>query len=132
MERSGSMLNESSPSSGNGKSKMSQARSKVQEKAKSMFSDGKSQVSDSLGNIAQAFRSTSEQMRSQNLASVAGYADQAAESIERMASHIRDRNVDELLNEAENLARKQPVAAVAGAFAIGFILARIAKGSRSM
>ncbi len=122
------MLNETT-SGGDGRTRMSQAKSKVQEKAKSMFSDGKSQVSESLGSIAQAFRQTGEQLRSQDFGSVAGYADQAADSIERVSGYLRDKNVDQILDEAEGLARRQPMIALAGAFVVGFILARAIKGS---
>jgi len=109
---------------------MDQAKAKVQEKARSFFSDGKGQVSESLGSVARAFRHTGEQLRGQNYSSVAGYADQAAEGIERIAGYLRDKNVDELLDEAQDLARRQPMLLLAGAFAVGFIMARVVKGSR--
>jgi len=123
------MFNESTPRGGNGRSTMDQAKAKVQEKAKSIFSDGKGQLSDSLGGIAQAFRYTSEQLRNQNYASIASYSDQAAEGIERISGYLQNKNVDELLNEAENMARKQPVLLLAGSFAFGFVLARVLKGT---
>lgn len=124
------MLNERNPSSGNGRSRMDQAKAKVQEKAKSIFSDGKGQVSESLNRVARAFRQTGEQLRNQNYGSAAGYADQAADGIERISGYLSEKNVDELLDEAQDLARRQPFALLAGAFAAGFIMARVIKGSR--
>jgi len=112
---------------GNGKWRLDEARQKVQEKAKSIFSDGKGQVSQSLDSIAQAFHRTGEQLRGQNYGSVAGYADQAAEKIEQVSYHLRDKNVDELLDEAEDLTRRQPLTMMACALITGFLLARLFK-----
>ena len=115
---------------GNGKTRMDQARAKVQEKAKSMFSDGKTQISESLESLAQAFRHTGNQLKEQNYGSVADYADQTAERIEKISGYLRNKNVEEILNEAEVLTRRQPVLTLAGAFTAGFIMARMFKGSR--
>ncbi len=125
-------MNENAPGIGEVRSRIDQARAKMQEKAKAVFSDSKNQVSDSLGGVAQAFRQTGEQLRNQNYGSVAGYADQAASRIEKVSGYLHDKNVDELLDEAESLARKQPILTVAGAFALGFILARAVKGTSTM
>jgi len=83
--------------------------------------------------IADALRSAVDPLdRSANrLAS--GYIARAANEAESFSRRVRERRWDELLAETEDLARREPVLFVLGAFATGFLIGRLvgAPASRS-
>ena len=108
---------------------MDQAREKVQKQAKSMFTSGKGRASETLTRVAQALRDTGRQLREQNYGSVAQYADKAAESVEQVSGYIQEKNVEELIERAEDMTRKQPVLFLTGAFLTGLLLGRLIKGT---
>jgi hypothetical protein len=103
--------------------------SKVRERATAQLSTQKDRATDGLGSVAQAVRQTTEQLRNQQHDKVARYAEQAAEQIERFSQRLREKDVGELLNDAQRLARRRPALFVGGAFAIGLLGARFLKSS---
>jgi hypothetical protein len=108
---------------------MDQAREKVQQQAKTMFASGKGRASANLHRVAQALRDTGRQLREQNYGSIAQYADKAADSVEQVSGYIQEKNVEELIEKAEDLTRRQPVLFLAGAFVTGLLLGRMVKGA---
>src|SRR4051812_45392326 len=83
---------------------------------------------DMLGSVAQAVRQSGEQLREQQ-PQVAGVADQAASQLERVASHVRESDPQDLLREVESFARRQPAVFLGGALLIGAVAARLLKAS---
>lgn len=103
----------------------------AEDEAKSMATERKSEVASQLDNVAQAFRSSGSQLRSDQHggANVANYMDRAAEGVSQVSSYLRDRNIDEMLMDAEDFARRQPELFLGGAFALGVLAARFFKSS---
>lgn len=101
----------------------------AEEEARGMATERKSQVAAQLDSVAQAFRSSGKQLRSQQHGSVATYLDRAAEEVTQISDYLRDRNVDEMLMDAEEFARRQPQLFLGGAFALGLLTARFFKSS---
>ncbi len=60
---------------------------------------------------------------------MAGYARQAASSLDRVADAVSQQSVDDVVETIEHFARRQPAAFVGGAVLTGFALARFAKSS---
>jgi hypothetical protein len=90
----------------------------------------KDQVAAGLGSTARALYQTSRQLREQEAAApVAAYAERAAARVDRLADHLRARDLSELIGEVENFARRQPVLFVGGAFTLGLFAARFFKSS---
>lgn len=102
---------------------------KVKEQATSQLSTQKNRATDGLGSVAQAVRQTTQHLRDNQNETVARYAEQAAEQIERFSERLRNKDVGELMNDAQQLARRQPALFVGGAFAIGLLGARFLKSS---
>jgi len=98
-------------------------------RARSAFEHQQHRVADSIGSVAQALHQAANQLNEQNQDVAARYTDTAAERIERFADSLRDRNVDELVSQAEQYARRQPELFVGGAIALGFVLARFLRTS---
>jgi hypothetical protein len=102
---------------------------KVKEQATAQLSSQKDRATDGLGSVAQAVRQTTQHLRDNQNDTVARYAEQAAEQIERFSERLRNKDVGELMNDAQQLARRQPALFVGGAFAIGLLGARFLKSS---
>jgi ElaB/YqjD/DUF883 family membrane-anchored ribosome-binding protein len=102
-----------------------QARTQVMDQ----LSSQKERAAGSLESVAQALRQTGQHLREQDQAPVAGFAEGAADTLERFTGYLNERNVDEMVREVENFARRQPGLFLAGAFALGFMAARFLKSS---
>lgn len=102
---------------------------RAREQATSQLNTQKNKATDGLGTVASAVRQTTDRLRSDNHDTVAHYAEQAADQIERLSAQIRGKDVSELLNDAQRLARRRPALFVGGAFAVGLLGARFMKSS---
>ena len=102
---------------------------RVREQATSQLNTQKNKATDGLGTVASAVRKTTDQLRSENHDTVAHYAEQAADQIERLSDRIKGKDIGELLNDAQQLARRRPALFVGGAFAVGLLGARFMKSS---
>jgi hypothetical protein len=87
----------------------------------------KQNATGSLSSVADALRKTSQHLEEQDQAPIAGYASKAADGVERIVGYLNERDIDALRRDAEKLARTQPVAFIAGAFALGWLGARFFK-----
>jgi hypothetical protein len=104
---------------------------RMRESATSQLTAQKDRATDGLGSVARAVRSSTQQLREQDHETVAGYVEQIANQIERFSEGIRQKNVTELLDDAQRLARRQPAVFIASAFAVGLVAARFLKSSAS-
>jgi hypothetical protein len=118
------------------KQAMEQVQQKAQEvagqaqtQAKSAIASRKDQAVDQLGGVAQVFRTTSNELRNQDKDTIAQYADKVADQVERVSSFLEERDVDQLMGEAESFARRQPELFLGGAFIVGLLVGRFIKSS---
>ena len=90
----------------------------------------KTRAADSLGSVAQALRQSSDQLRSNDSGMpVHQYISSAADRVERLSDYLRSASVSDMLNEAENFARRQPAIFIGGALMLGLLGARFLKSS---
>ncbi len=90
----------------------------------------KERATEELDSIGQALHSTSDHLREENQGMIADYVEQAAEQVSRLAGHLRNHSVSELLNEAERFARREPALFLGGAALLGIVGARFFKSSQ--
>lgn len=102
---------------------------RVKEQATAQLDTQKTKATEGLGTVAEAVRETTKHLRNGQHDTVAHYAEQAADQIERFSQRLRDKDVGELMNDAQQLARRQPALFIGGAFAIGLLGARFLKSS---
>ena len=102
---------------------------RVKERATAQLATQKDKATDGLGSVAQAVRETTQHLRSRQHEAVAGYAEKAADQIERFSQRLKEKDVTELLDDAQQLARRQPALFIGGAFALGLLGARFLKSS---
>lgn len=99
--------------------------------ASSRISSQKHQASESIGQVARALRDTTDRIQDQGSATIAGYARQAAEQLERFSRRLDEQDLDEMLRGAQRLARSRPWVFVGAAFGLGVVAARFFKSSNS-
>jgi hypothetical protein len=104
---------------------------RVREGAASQLTTQKSRVTDSLTSLAQAVRQSTESLRGNQQPAVAQYVEKAAGQLERLSNHLRDRNVKDLAEDAQQFARRQPAIFIGAAFAAGLLAARFMKSSNN-
>jgi ElaB/YqjD/DUF883 family membrane-anchored ribosome-binding protein len=81
-----------------------------------------------LDGVAQSLHQTGQDMRAQQ-PQIASVADQAAGRVEDASNYLRDKDLNGVIRDAENYARREPLIFVGAAFAVGFIAARFLKAS---
>jgi hypothetical protein len=101
---------------------------KIREQATSRLSSQKDRAADGLGSVVEAVRQTGQQLREKN-PQFAGYADKAAEQLERWASDFRNRDVNQIMDDVRRFAQRRPAMFLGGAVALGVVAARLAKSS---
>lgn len=103
---------------------------KVRQGAATQLGTQKDRATDGIGSVAQAVRQTTQHLRDSQHDVIAGYVDQAATQLERFSNTLRQKDVGELMRDAQQFARRQPAVFIGSAFAIGLIGARFLKSSR--
>lgn len=94
------------------------------------LSMAKDQLATTIGAVAEAMRQSSQGLRDQDQGAMAGYAGQAADRLEEAATYLRQRDVPDLVDEVEGVARRQPTLFIGAAFGLGLLAARFLKSSR--
>jgi hypothetical protein len=122
------------------KQKAGEAKEQVKEQAQQAAGQARGRVRDEAdrrstqaGERVQAqasdLRSVGEQLREQGKDGPAKVADQVAERAERVGGYLQRSDGDKLLEDLEDLARKNPWAVVAGGVVLGFAASRLLKTS---
>jgi hypothetical protein len=102
---------------------------RVRERAAAQLSTQKNRATDGLESVAQAIKQSTQQLRAQKHDSIAQVVEKAADKIERFSTELRNRDVDDIVNNVQRFARRQPALFVGSAFALGVLGARFMKSS---
>jgi hypothetical protein len=100
-------------------------------RARTAFEHQQHRIADSIGSVAEALHQAADKLNEQNEDVVARYTDTAAQRIEQFADSLRNRNLDDLVGQAEQFARRQPEIFLGSAVATGFLIARFLRTSGS-
>ena len=98
--------------------------------AETRASETMTKVGDTLDQVAQAVREAGSGMREQQ-PQIAGFADTAAEQVERASQYLREHDAREALDTAQDFARRQPIAVVAGGLVLGLAVGRLLRTAGS-
>jgi len=109
-----------------------QVASQTQEQVRTQLNTQKDQASESLGSVAQTVRQIGTQLRQNDTAApLAQYTDTAANQIENASQYLRTHDVNTMMGDLEQVARRQPALFIGGAFALGLLAARFLKSTSS-
>jgi hypothetical protein len=100
----------------------------IKEKAKELAETQKQNSAEKIGGVAAAVRHAADDL-DEHLPRAAGYIHQAAESMERASTTLKEHSLDELIGSLGQFARNQPAAFFGAAVLTGFALSRLLKSS---
>lgn len=95
------------------------------DKVRSFAEMGKERAGGALDQLAQMLTDAAGQVDGKLGAQYGQYARTAAEQVQGFSASVKDKDIDELLEDARGLVRKSPGVAISAAAAIGFVLARL-------
>ena len=125
----GILMEQPETSGGTGITRPAGIMGRVRNSANAQLTQQKERATDGLGSVAQAVRQSTHQLREQQHDTIAQYIEQAADQLERLSSRLREKNVNELVDDAQRFARQRPALFIGSAFAIGLVGARFLKSS---
>jgi len=102
----------------------------IQQRVTSRVDEQKNRAADGLGGIADVFRNASNELRNEN-ETVAQYVDMASDQLRRFADNIRRRGVNDMMDDVNRFAKRNPAIFIGGAFLVGIGIARFMKASAS-
>jgi hypothetical protein len=96
-------------------------------KARTYMVDGKARAGGALDEFSKLMDNAAGSVDDRLGQQYGDYARSAAQAIGSFSDQLKAKDVDELLDDLRNFARKSPAVAVGTAAAIGFVLARLVK-----
>jgi gas vesicle protein len=102
---------------------------KAKDTVKDQLSTQKDRATDSMGGFTDALHQTGQQLRQNGQGAFGDYADSLASQVDRAVGFLRERDVDQLVSDVENFARKQPALFIGGAVLLGIAVGRFLKSS---
>ena len=111
------------------KQKTGAVMDQTRHRAFDMMDEQKTRAADGLGSVASALRQTGDNLSSGDQTQFGDLAHRAADAVERFSGDLRDKDIDELLYQAEDFARREPEVFLGGAVLLGLLAARFFKAS---
>lgn len=106
-----------------------QVADQAKQQAISQVSTQKEHAAGSLDAVATALRQSGDQLRGNQQEPLANLANTAAQHVEQFSGYLRNTDVQEMIRDVEQFARRQPAAFLGGAFTLGVLAARFLKSS---
>ncbi len=101
----------------------------VRQQVVTQLTTQKERAAGGLETAALLIRQASEHVRQQGQAPIAGYIETAADRVASAAQALREREVPQLAEETQELARRRPGLFLGGGLALGFLATRFFKSS---
>jgi hypothetical protein len=99
----------------------------ARQKAKSSLESQKGEAAHTLHSVADALRGSTGHLRQDNHDTVAHYAERLADQVDRFSEELRHKDVEQIMHDVENFARRRPEIVLGAAVALGFMAARFLK-----
>lgn len=111
------------------KGRAADAGSELRARGEAYFGEQKSRAADEASHLSEAVRCAAERLHEEQDEHLAGYADSLAQQIDRVSDYLRERDMRDLLNDAQAFARRRPEVVLGGMFVAGLVAARFLKAS---
>jgi hypothetical protein len=102
---------------------------RAKEQGRSMFDRQKDSAAKQVDSVVNAFRNTAGQLEGEGQSQTGRYVNMTADRLESFGRQLREKDMDSLVHDAENLSRRAPGAFFAGSLIAGFLFARFLKSS---
>ncbi|WBO21257.1 hypothetical protein [Sphingomonas abietis] len=113
--------------------KAADLKGQATDKAREYADEGKARASAGLDSVAKMIGDSAAQIDEKLGSAYGDYARKAGDAVAGFSASLRDKDVEELFDDARNLVRGSPAIAIGAAAAAGFVIARIIKaGSEAL
>jgi ElaB/YqjD/DUF883 family membrane-anchored ribosome-binding protein len=104
-------------------------RGQAQTKAREYAEQGKAKATDTLDGVSRFFDDTAKALDDQLGSDIGDYIHRAAAAVEGFTDTLKQKDVEELLDDARDMVRRNPALAIGAAAAVGFVLVRLLKSA---
>jgi hypothetical protein len=111
------------------KQEVHEATEQAKEQVRSAATHQKDAAARQMDGFAHALMAAADDLRGRGQDFAAEYVREAAGGLERASGAMRDRDLDQIMADVEDFARRQPVAFIGGAVVAGFGIARLMRSS---
>lgn len=111
------------------KQKAQEAARHAKESGKHYAAEKKARVADEIGVFSAAIRKASSKLHDEQHDSIASYIDAAAEKLDEIRGSLQSKDVGQLIDDAQNFARRRPEIVYGGLFVAGLAAMRFLKSS---
>jgi len=112
------------------KEQAKQTGDKIKEQSKSFLNEQKARVGAEIHTYSAAARRAAEGLKGESDTNLATYVSTAADRLDRLGSRIQERDLGELVDDVEDIARRRPEVFLGGLFVAGLAAARFLKASK--
>jgi len=112
-----------------GQEKAQEAVGKARGTLREQLDQRSDQAGEKVSSTAHDLRSVGEELRNQGKETPAKIAEKAAERTEQVGSYLSESSGERMLEDIEDLGRRQPLAVLAGGLVVGLAAARFLKAS---
>ena len=98
-------------------------------KAREYAEQGKAKATDTLDGLTRFFGDTASALDKQLGPDVGEYAQRAADAVAGFTETLKQKDVEDLLDDAREAVRRNPAIAIGAAAAVGFVLVRLLKSA---
>jgi len=109
--------------------RMDELRGQANDKARELAQTGKERATDALDSLAKTVEEAAAEIDEKLGSQYGDYARRAAEHLGGFTDSFRDKDIDDLFNDARDFVKKSPAVAIGAAAALGFVVARLARSS---
>lgn len=107
------------------KDQVSTLKGQAGERLRGYADDGKGKGANLLDEISGVIEDAARSIEARLGVDYGNYAHRAAGAVSDFAGKVRDKSVDDILDDGKSIVRKSPVVAIAAAAVVGFALVRI-------
>ena len=107
--------------------RIDELRGQAGDKARELAQTGKQRATSALDSLVQTVEDAASEIDEKLGSQYGDYARRAAEHIGGFTDSFRDKDVDDLFNDARDFVKKSPAVAIGAAAALGFVVARLAR-----
>jgi len=109
--------------------RVDELRGQANDRARELAQTGKDRATSALDSLVQTVEDAASEIDEKLGSQYGDYARRAAQHIGGFTDSFRDKDIDDLFNDARDFVKKSPAVAIGAAAALGFVVARLARSS---
>jgi hypothetical protein len=111
------------------KARTREMAAEARERGEDYVRENKERAADRIGGVSESIRQTADRFEQEKDPNIAHYTRLVADKLEQAAGYIRERDLNQLKHDGEDLARRHPAVIFGGLFVAGLAAARFLKAS---